>query len=126
MAVKYIGGYWDTVIEHYEFKADHFKKIKGYESYALMQERVAAEGGDQAMVEFFLDLQVWGTPDQCFDKIVAIGDRIGSDAFSGVFSYADMPWDVAESSLRLFAEHVLPRLQALPPVEKRLELERSA
>ena len=32
MARKYIGGYWQTVIEHYEIVGDHLTKTKGYES----------------------------------------------------------------------------------------------
>ena len=120
MAVKYIGGYWNTVIDHYEFKADHLKKIKGYESYGIMQDRVSAEGGDQEMIDFFLDLQIWGTPEQCKAKIVDICNRIGSDAFTGVFSYAGMPWEEAERNLRLFSEAVVPGLHALPAVEDRL------
>lgn len=126
MARRYIGGYWNTVIDHYEFKSDHFKKIKGYESYSVMQERVSEEGGAEKMVEFFLNLQVWGTPDQCTAKIVDICDRIGSDSFNGVFSYAGMPWDEAERNMSLFASDVLPRLQALPASGERLRVAASA
>ncbi len=126
MARRYIGGYWRTVIDHYEFKSDHLKKIKGYESYGKMQEMINAEGGDEKMVDFFLGLQVWGTPDQCLAKIVDICDRIGSDAFNGVFSYAGMPWDEAERNQRLFATAVRPQLQALPAVSERVRLAESA
>ena len=31
MAVKYIGGYWESVLEHYQFAGDHLKTMKGYE-----------------------------------------------------------------------------------------------
>ena len=34
MAVKYIGGYWQTALRHYEMASDHFGKAKGYEYYA--------------------------------------------------------------------------------------------
>lgn len=78
------------------------------------------------MVEFFLNLQVWGTPDQCTAKIVDICDRIGSDSFNGVFSYAGMPWDEAERNMSLFASDVLPRLQALPASGERLRVAASA
>ncbi len=39
---------------------------------ARMQEIVSAPGGVDAMTEFFLDLQVWGTPEQCYEKIMTI------------------------------------------------------
>ena len=37
-ARKYIGGYWKSVIRHYELVGDHLTKMKGYESYRAMQE----------------------------------------------------------------------------------------
>ena len=29
MAIRYIGGYWRTVIEHYELEGEHLKHTKG-------------------------------------------------------------------------------------------------
>jgi alkanesulfonate monooxygenase SsuD/methylene tetrahydromethanopterin reductase-like flavin-dependent oxidoreductase (luciferase family) len=112
MAVKHIGGYWRSVIKHYELKGTHLQNMKGYESYAPMQQAVNAEGGDAAMVEFFLSLQVWGTPDQCYEKIVNCTNRCGADTFTGVFSYGDMDFAYAEKSMRTFARDVMPRLKA--------------
>ncbi|MGA1052352.1 MAG: hypothetical protein ACO3WU_08655, partial [Ilumatobacteraceae bacterium] len=70
--------------------------------------------------EFFLGIQVWGTPDQVVDKIVTIQDNTHADAYMGVFSYAGMPIDEAERSMRLFAARVMPELQALPSAYERL------
>jgi len=112
MAVKYIGGYWQTVLRHYEMAADHFGKAKGYEYYEQMAKSLKGGGAD-AIVEFFLNLQVWGTPEMCFNKIDDIRKRMGSDSFTGVFSYAGMPMDDAERSLRLFANEVMPELKKL-------------
>jgi len=113
MARRYIGGYWKTVVEHYEIVGVHLQNVKGYESYARMQEIASQPGGSDAMTEFFLGLQVWGTPDQCFEKIMTIKQLTGAGAYNGVFSYAGMPYDDAERNMRLFARTVLPRLQAL-------------
>jgi alkanesulfonate monooxygenase SsuD/methylene tetrahydromethanopterin reductase-like flavin-dependent oxidoreductase (luciferase family) len=63
------------------------------------------------MIEGMLDLQVCGTPKQCGEKILDIKRRVGSDSFVGVFSYAGMPYDLAEKNLRLFAEKVMPELK---------------
>jgi alkanesulfonate monooxygenase SsuD/methylene tetrahydromethanopterin reductase-like flavin-dependent oxidoreductase (luciferase family) len=111
MAVKHIGGYWQSVVRHYELKGTHLQTMKGYESYAPMQAAINQPGGVDAMVEFFLSLQIWGTPQQCFEKIAACTDRCRADTFTGVFSYADMPFDYAEQSMRLFAKEVMPALK---------------
>ena len=113
LARKYIGGYWDTVIKHYELKGDHLAKTSGYESYGRLQELVNQENGPAAMIEFFLGLQVWGTPEQCFEKIVDIEKRIGGNTFNAVFRYAGMPFEESERNLRLFAQKVMPELQKL-------------
>ncbi len=113
LARKYIGDYWNTVIKHYELKGDHLAKTRGYESYGRLQELVNQEGGPAAMIDFFLGLQVWGTPEQCFDKIVDTEKRIGGNTFNAVFSYAGMPFEESERNLRLFAQKVMPELQRL-------------
>lgn len=111
MAVKYIGGYWQTVVDHYELVGDHLKNTKGYESYGKMQE--LASTATDAMIEFFMSIQVWGTPDQCYEKILNIRSITGANAFNGIFSYAGLPWDAAEENMRLFAREVMPRLKQL-------------
>ena len=111
LARQYIGGYWQTVIDHYEFESDHLLDLPGYEGYARIQQIVRED--PQKMVDFNLDLQVWGTPEQCYEKIVDIQKRIGGNAFNGVFSYAGMPFAEAERNLRLFVRDVMPELQKL-------------
>jgi alkanesulfonate monooxygenase SsuD/methylene tetrahydromethanopterin reductase-like flavin-dependent oxidoreductase (luciferase family) len=113
-AYRWIGGYWRTVVEHYELIGDHLAHTRGYESYGRMQEIASAQGGVDALIEFFLGIQVWGTPEQCYEKILNIRRITGTDSFTGIFSFAGMPFDEAEHSMRLFAREVRPRLQALP------------
>jgi len=112
MARKYIGGYWDTVLKHYELIGDHLTKIKGYESYGNMQKMVSAPGGRDATIDFFLGLQIWGTPDDCVERVIDFTGKLGAETFTGVFSYAGMPYDLAEANMRLFAAEAMPRLQA--------------
>ncbi len=119
MAVRWIGGYWDTVLRHYELAAGHLAQTKGYEYYGRMSEIARERGGADALTEFFLNLQVWGTPEQCFERIVDIRARMGADTFVGCFSYAGMPYDEAERNLRLFAREVMPELRKLGAEEPR-------
>ena len=120
LARKYIGGYWQSVVRHYELVGDHLTKMRGYEAYKAMQERASQAGGVEEMTDFFLKLQVWGTPEQCYEKILDIQRRTGAEAFNGVFSYGGMPYDLAESNLRLFASEVMPDLKKQVPLEDQL------
>jgi alkanesulfonate monooxygenase SsuD/methylene tetrahydromethanopterin reductase-like flavin-dependent oxidoreductase (luciferase family) len=113
MARRYIGGYYRTVIKHYELRDDHLGRTRGYETYGRIQEIVRQEGGADAAIEFFLSLQVWGTPEQCYQKVLDVQKRLGSDTFIAVFSYAGMPAEESERNMRLFARSVMPELKKL-------------
>ncbi len=120
LARQYIGGYWDSIIKHYEFDQDHLKNTPGYEFHGQLYDLITAPGGYERSTDFFVDLQVWGTPDQVLEKIEAIQQNTYNDGYMGVFSYAGMPADEAERNARLFADRVMPELQAMAPVQDRL------
>ena len=96
----------ENVVRHYELGGEHFQQTKGYESYAAGSEQVRKQ-----MVDLQIDLQVCGTPAQCTEHIQRLSRELGTDNFVGVFSFAGMPVDDAERSIRLFASKVLPELQ---------------
>ncbi|MEM7542379.1 MAG: LLM class flavin-dependent oxidoreductase [Pseudomonadota bacterium] len=110
MAKQYIGGYWQTVLDHYNFDTPHLKDQKGYEYYGKFAEMIEKSGVDAA-IEYFMSLQTWGTPDMCYDTIIGNAERIGAEGYIGIFSYAGMPWDEAERNMTYFAKEVMPRLQ---------------
>jgi alkanesulfonate monooxygenase SsuD/methylene tetrahydromethanopterin reductase-like flavin-dependent oxidoreductase (luciferase family) len=110
---RYIGGYYESVLRHYELTAGHLAGTGGYEYYAKMAESLLKHGTDTS-ARFFTDLQVYGTPRQCLDRIHDIRSMIGNQSFVAVCSYAGMPADEAERNLRLFAGEVMPELHAMP------------
>jgi len=114
MARRYIGGYYQTVLDHYQFAGDHLGKTKGYEYYGKMTEKIAEYGTDR-VVDYLVNLQVAGTPEQCYERILDINRRTGNSHYVGVFSYAGMPYDEAERNMRLFAAEVMPELHTLAP-----------
>lgn len=114
MARRYIGGYYQTVLDHYNFQGDHLATTKGYEYYGKMSEKIATYGTDK-VIDFFMNLQVWGTPEECYEKILDVRRRVANDTFVGVFSYAGMPYDEAERNIRLFARDVMPELRKIAP-----------
>jgi alkanesulfonate monooxygenase SsuD/methylene tetrahydromethanopterin reductase-like flavin-dependent oxidoreductase (luciferase family) len=113
-ARRWIGGYYQTVLDHYQFAGDHLARTKGYEYYGKMSEKIEQYGTD-TVIDYFVNLQVWGTPEQCYEKILDIHARTGNSHYVGVFSYAGMPYDEAERNIRLFARAVMPELQKLRP-----------
>jgi alkanesulfonate monooxygenase SsuD/methylene tetrahydromethanopterin reductase-like flavin-dependent oxidoreductase (luciferase family) len=120
LARTYIGGYWDSVVKHYEFDRDHLKHTPGYEFHGEMYDRLTSPGGAEKLLEFFVGLQVWGTPDQVIERIVTIQDHTHADSYVGVFSYAGMPHDEAERNMKLFAGSVMPELKRMAPAYDRL------
>src|SRR5262249_46125071 len=110
----YIGGYFETVLAHYHFEADHLAKTAGYEYYGKMADKIATYGTDK-VIGFFVDLQVWGKPEQCYDKILEIRRRVGHRDYVGVVSFAGTPLDEAERNMRLCAAEVMPALARLEP-----------
>jgi alkanesulfonate monooxygenase SsuD/methylene tetrahydromethanopterin reductase-like flavin-dependent oxidoreductase (luciferase family) len=113
MATKYVGNYWDSIMDHYEFQSDHLKTTKGYEYYGKFTEKIK-QYGNQDVKDFFLNLQVWGTPKQCYEKVMSTREKTGSESFLAAFSFGAMPYDEVEKSMRLFAKEVLPSLKDVP------------
>lgn len=109
---EYIGRYYQSVVRHYELDGTHFDTTRGYEYYKAWSSHVAQHGPDEG-ARYFTGLHVYGTPQQCRDKIADIHGTIGNEALLGVFSYAGMPPDEAERNLRLFAREVMPDLRAM-------------
>ena len=115
---RYIGGYYHSVLRHYEIAAGHFAGTRGYEYYGRLTRSLERHGTDDS-VRFFTDLQVYGTPQQCLDRIHDIRGLIGNEHVVAVCSYAGMPPEEAERNLHLFASDVMPALKAVPAAARR-------
>ena len=57
-------------------------------------------------------LQLYGTPEQVYERIREYQRLAGSDTVIGIFSYGGMPHDDTRRNMKLFAERVLARLKA--------------
>lgn len=109
LARKYVGGYWREVVKHYELLGDHFKDIKNYEHYQQQAESYDEDG----VVELFLGMQVYGTPEQCYQRVKDMHDMFDMCGTINAFKFAGMPFVDAQSSLRLYAKEVMPELKKL-------------
>lgn len=116
LAARYIGGYYRSVLEHYELLGEHLATTSGYEFYAEQAKAIAARGADAATA-FYTSLQVWGTPTQCVEKIEHIHQLSGNDTFIAVFSYAGMTHEEARRNQELFARRVMPAVKTMTPAQ---------
>ena len=112
MRKKYIKEYCKSVLGHYEFDNEGLADIKGYEYYGALSRNINKHGAD-SFNDFLADLQIWGTPDQVFERMMEYRGKIDGAGFIGVFSYGGMPHELAKFNIKTFAEAVLPRLQAV-------------
>ena len=96
---------------YFEWNNPGFEGINGYEEYLTRQ--VADVGVADATLEARRNTQPIGTPDEIIDKIKSLQWAISLETLVVHVFYGGMPRDKAEKSLRLFAEKVLPAIQAM-------------
>ena len=114
MSRRYVGALWESVMQHYGLRGDHLKTTRGYEYYGDFIDDLNTYG-EAHVQDFFVSLQVTGTPEQCHRKIMDIRSYTGADSLVAAFSYGGMPYVEAERSMRLFASEVMPELKKLGP-----------
>ncbi len=118
LANRHMGSYQLSAFDHYEMTNPNLPKIKGYESYKPAQQALSAPGGIDAAVKGFIKTQAWGTPEMCYEKLREHHEITGAQGLILVFTYGGIPYDRAESSMRLFASKVLPEVSKIVPLEK--------
>ncbi len=88
--------------------------VKGYEAYGKMTKTYAKmkeESARQKATEFYVKIQIAGTPDDCIQQIAELRALTGTDHLIADFSYGNMPHEEGELNMRLFADRVVPVLQ---------------
>jgi alkanesulfonate monooxygenase SsuD/methylene tetrahydromethanopterin reductase-like flavin-dependent oxidoreductase (luciferase family) len=106
VAERAFGGYIEGSRRHYGFdKPEQFADIKGYQQYG------PGGGGDPRGAsprEDYIRSGIFGTPDECIEKIRLYAEVTGTDHIVMLHSVAGMSVKESESSLRLFSSEVLP------------------
>ncbi len=117
-AFKYLGQKWQSIDDHYHFSDGHLATVKGYESYGKMARTYAKIGESaetrQKATDFYVSIQIVGTPNDCLDKIGELQRLTGLDHLVTEYSFGAMPHEEAEVNMRLFGDRVLPVLQRDP------------
>ncbi len=110
-ALEWLGRKWDSIDNHYHFSDGHLGDVRGYESYGKMAKTYAKlkdPAGRAKATEFYVKIQITGTPDDCLQQIAELRAITGTDHLIADFSYGGMPHEEGERNLRLFAAEVLP------------------
>jgi alkanesulfonate monooxygenase SsuD/methylene tetrahydromethanopterin reductase-like flavin-dependent oxidoreductase (luciferase family) len=113
-AARYLSRKWDSIDTHYHFSDGHLANVKGYEFYGGMAKtysKMKDEGFRKKATEFYVKIQVVGTPDDCLQQVAELHRLTGLDHLVTEFGYGGMPHTQAELNMRLFADRVVPVLQ---------------
>ena len=113
-AVTYLSRKWDSIDNHYQFSDGHLASVKGYEFYGGMAKtysKMKDEGFRKKATEFYVKIQIVGTPDECLQQVAELHRLTGVDHLVTEFAFGGMPHEQAEVNLRLFADRVMPVLQ---------------
>lgn len=113
-AVKYLARKFDSIDKHYKFSDGHLASVKGYEFYGGMAKtysKMLDASYRAKATEFYVRIQVVGTPDECIQQIGELQRLTGLDHLVTEFGYGGMPHEEAQGNMRLFADRVMPLLQ---------------
>jgi alkanesulfonate monooxygenase SsuD/methylene tetrahydromethanopterin reductase-like flavin-dependent oxidoreductase (luciferase family) len=119
-AERYMVEYSDSALRHYEMLGTHLANVKGYEAYAAQSAVLRQD--PTLFTRGFYNSHPWGTPEQVIARSTELANAFGADELMFVFKYGGMPMDMAEKSMRLFAQKVMPALQALNPAPLTVEV----
>jgi alkanesulfonate monooxygenase SsuD/methylene tetrahydromethanopterin reductase-like flavin-dependent oxidoreductase (luciferase family) len=112
LALEYMSNYYLSIIQHYELLGHHLEGVKGYELYRDAAEALRAVGAETSS-RIYCGIQTWGTPAQILEKLCHRSQLLGDFDLALISHYGGMPVALAEQSMRLFAEQVMPELRKL-------------
>ncbi|MET4702009.1 alkanesulfonate monooxygenase SsuD/methylene tetrahydromethanopterin reductase-like flavin-dependent oxidoreductase (luciferase family) [Constrictibacter sp. MBR-5] len=115
-ARRYQGKFVESNFYHYEFLGEHFKSVKGYDSYQQKAE-IARSGGLEGATAGFMKAASWGTPEKILRDLEQRRKVVGDFELNIAFRFGGTPYEVAERGLRLFAKEVLPVLKTWGPTK---------
>jgi len=97
---------------YFEWNNPGYAGIPGYEEY--LKRQTADVGVAEAGLAARRATQPIGTPDEIIEKIRTLQHALSLEMVVIHMFYGGMPRAKAEKSLRLFAEKILPEVQAMP------------
>ena len=115
LATEHVGNHYVAVTDHYEFAGDHFKNIKGYETYQTGADLIKSAGLEKSQ-HTYIEAQNYGTPKQVVEKYRERLELVGDFNAMLVLSFGGISFANANNSLKLFADKVMPELRKMGSV----------
>jgi alkanesulfonate monooxygenase SsuD/methylene tetrahydromethanopterin reductase-like flavin-dependent oxidoreductase (luciferase family) len=72
---------------------------------------IGADLGDLTLDEIIRDIAIFGSPEECIERILELQDETGFDGFSGLMNFGGLEHNKVMRSMELFAERVIPVLK---------------
>ena len=116
-ARRYQGKFVESNFYHYEFLGEHFKTVKGYDSYQQKADLARKGGGIESAITGFMQAASWGTPDKILRGLEARRKLLGDFEMNVAFRFGGTPYEISERGLKLFAKEVLPVVKKWTLVE---------
>lgn len=124
--LRYLRAWSEIQLLHYQLlDAEHFRAAGNYAEYAQRAEAAAKMKRDEVIDSFAVN-QIYGTPDECVDKIRAFYEAVDPIEVVLVTRFGGMTRDVAERNMRLVADSVMPRVKGVAATERRPALSRAS
>ena len=92
--MQWLGKKWESIDNHYHFSDGHLATVKGYETYGKMAKTYARLQDEEERVratEFYVKIQIVGTPEDCIQQIAELQRVTGTDHLVTEFSFGGIP-----------------------------------
>ena len=92
---------------------DGFDRSAGYDAFTASKAASASEA-DLATVDRFIENQIYGTPEQCLERVRALQEQTGAKNISFQVQFGDISHAEALECITLFAEDAIDKLHSIP------------
>jgi alkanesulfonate monooxygenase SsuD/methylene tetrahydromethanopterin reductase-like flavin-dependent oxidoreductase (luciferase family) len=92
---------------------DSFDREAGYDAF-VEAKAASATQQDLETVDRFIEGQIYGTPDQCLERVRALQEATGAKNISFQVQYGDISFAEAEERITFFAREALDKLHTMP------------
>jgi alkanesulfonate monooxygenase SsuD/methylene tetrahydromethanopterin reductase-like flavin-dependent oxidoreductase (luciferase family) len=111
---QYFSEYINSVVRLYEIGTESFATAAGYEDYHSKGSQYGdgtAQNAQEMLTNKLLRDAIWGTPEQCIERIVAAQELLDPSELVVFLGLGSMTCAQSDKAMRLFAEKVMPQVR---------------